>query len=129
MESSESMNEDERDRLVTDEAIEAALRGLPAVNVPRDLEAKLIAGIPRARVSLQRTPKRPRHWQWLVLSASVAAILLVTIGIAGWRANRKAVSESGRTSPSANSAMVAVTVVQTKETDPCNILPPLHNWR
>jgi hypothetical protein len=129
MKSSESMNDDERDRLVTDEAIEVALRKLPAANVPRDLEAKLIAGIPPAKVSLQRTPKRARHWEWLVLSAAVAAILLVTIGVAGWRANRKAVSEPDRTSPSANSAMVAVTVVQTKETDPCNILPPLHNWR
>jgi hypothetical protein len=117
------MNDDDR---LTDEAIEAALRGLPTIDVPRELEARLHAGIPRTKV-IAKTGRKPMRWrEWLAVSA---AVLLVMASIAAWRAGEKMTTVSGTTSPNPNQDMVAVSFVQTKETDPCNILPTLHDWQ
>jgi hypothetical protein len=119
---------DDGERL-TDEAIEAALRGLPAIDVPRDLEAKLIAGTPRAKVITKPNRKPLRVREWLAVTAAIAAVLLVVVSIAAWQAGQKMTTVRGTTSPNPNQAVVVVSFVPTKETDPCNILPTFHDWQ
>lgn len=114
---------------LTDEAIEAALRGLPSIDVPRDLEAKLIAGIPRARVIVKQNRKPMRLREWLAVSTAIAAVLLVMVSIAAWQAGQKMTTVRGTTSPNSNQAVVVVSFVPTKETDPCNVLPTHHDWQ
>jgi hypothetical protein len=47
MKPDDSLNDESRDGSWSIEAIEAALRRLPAIDVPRGLEEKLVAAIPR----------------------------------------------------------------------------------
>jgi hypothetical protein len=114
---------------LTDELIEAALRRLPAVHVPRDLEAKLVAGITRAKVTVTKSKTPWQLREWLALGAAIAAVLLVMVSIAAWHAGQKMTAVRGTTSPNANQAVVAISFVPTKETDPCNVLPTLHDWQ
>jgi hypothetical protein len=121
------MNHD--DERMTDEAIEAALWGLPAVDVPRDLEAKLIAGIPRAKVIAKPIRRPMRLREWLALTVAIAAVLLVMVSIAAWHTGHKKTMASGNASPNSIQGVVAISFIPTKETDPCNILPTLHDWQ
>jgi hypothetical protein len=118
---------DDRERL-TDEAIEVALRCLPIVDVPRDLEAKLIAGIARAKVIAKPNRRSKRVRELFAVGVAIAAVMLVMVSIAAWQAGQKMTTVRGATSPNSNQVVV-VSFVPTKETDPCNILPTLHDWQ
>jgi hypothetical protein len=120
------MNGKDREQFATDEAIEAALRGLPEIEVPRELEAKLVAGIPAPKVEMQVRPRRSRLAEGLAVAAAIAAVVLVMVGIAWQSAQNKSVNPAP---PGNSNTMVAASFVQTKETDPCNILPTLPDWR
>jgi hypothetical protein len=113
----------DRDLSPSAEEVETSLRRLPAVNVPRDLEARLISAIPAASM----TTRRKRRWQSVRrlatfgIAATVAAIAVWLIG------HERRDPQSVAVSPLEVS--VVATTVQFKETDPCNILPPLADWR
>src|SRR5262245_56536468 len=116
-------DEFEHDETLSDAAIEAALRQLPPVAVPSGLEERVIAAIPRALPVVQRRPSasKLRERQWLGLAAVAAAMMLVVVSVGSWHGDRRGSSTIGPPQP--DGRMVVVTFVQTKETDPCNILP------
>lgn len=119
-------DDDEREASLSNEALEAALRRLPAVNVPRGLEAKLIAAMPRPVAEI-KSKHEPAAYLRLaavgVAAAAVAAAVLLSI--------LKPQSKDGPelVSAQAEAPAISVTMVEFKETDPCNILPPLANWQ
>jgi hypothetical protein len=122
-------DEFDHDESLSDAAIEAALRRLPPVAIPRGLEERVVAAIPRAMPALQRTSSasKLRERQWFGLATVAAAMLLVVVSVASWHGNRQGNSTIGPPRP--DGRMIVVKFVQTKETDPCNILPPLADWR
>jgi hypothetical protein len=122
-------NEFNDDPSLSDTAIEAALRRLPPVTMPRGLEERVVAAIPRVLPVVQRSASasKLRERQWFGLAAVAAAMVLVVVSVASWHGNRRSNSTIGPPRPEGR--MIVVTFVQTKETDPCNILPPLADWR
>jgi hypothetical protein len=112
-----------------DAAVEDELRRLPSAKVPIGLEATLIAAIPKdfrcaeTRVPGLATQHRLATW------ASVAAAILVLAAIVAPRGNRDVAG--GPAHPGDSKLLMQATpeLVVTKETDPCNILPPIPDWR
>jgi hypothetical protein len=112
------------------EALEEQLRRLPEPKVPEDLEAKLIAAIP-AVASIPQVA-RPRKWQWsagAVVAAAAALVVLFLLLPRGRNpdaAQRPSAPDNRRLTQSTRGALA---INSLKETDPCNILPPLPDWR
>jgi hypothetical protein len=117
------------DQALSDAALEAALHRLPSVEIPRGLEDRVVAAIPRVLPVVQRRSSggKLRERQWLGLAAVAAAMVLVVVSVASWHGSGRDNSTVGPPRP--DGRMVVVKFVQTKETDPCNILPPLADWR
>ena len=104
--------------------IESALRQLPAVNVPANLEASLIAAIPAPRV----IAREKRQWQ-SVRRLAVVGVAATVVGIAVWLIGQERGDPQSVAVSQSEAAVVAAPTIQSKETDPCNILPPLADWR
>jgi hypothetical protein len=62
------------------------------------------------------------------MKVGVAAALLVSIAILFFHRERQVALDSQRTNVKSE-ATVEFKPVLSKETDPCNILPPLEGWR
>src|ERR1700741_2763752 len=112
-------DEFDHDESLSDAAIASALRRLPPVAVPRGLEERVVAAIPRTLLVVQRgsSVRKFRERQWLGLAAVAAAIVLVVVSVASWHGDREGNSTIGVPRP--DGRLVVVTFVQTKETDPC----------
>jgi len=105
-------------------ALEAALRGLPQPRPPENLEAKLLAGIPRiAPAPVSRT----RAWWPLAAGLGVAAVALVLAAILFWGD----LVDGPQPAPSALGDVSLRHMLpdevrdHSKETKPCDVLPPL----
>jgi hypothetical protein len=107
-----------------DQALVEQLRRLPTPVVPEGLEDRLIAGIPRP-VS---TKTQLRQWKVLAALSAVAAAVVIlaflsqldhlTKGTRTGSANKSREVVAARPAPS----------LDPKETDVCNVLPPLGDW-
>ncbi len=124
------MNPDKRPAQETPglEAVEAGLRRLPTPQVPEGLEARLIAAIPahacvaKARVS--------RRWRWhFGAAAATAAALAVFVLWPRPRDPNLAQRPNAEKNASQGIDSAPNPSAELKDTDPCNILPPLPEWR
>jgi len=115
------MTPDERGRL---EDLEAQLRGLPRPQVPPDLADRLIAKIPTGRAA----PRDAMPWRWVAVPLVAAAALLIVL-LPQPRARDMARRVRSTTITTSKPDTDVIVRSYTKETDPCNILPPLPDWR
>jgi hypothetical protein len=109
------------------ESLVNRLRRLPEPLVPNLLEAKLLAAVPtRAR----HTAVPRRAGKWCVAVGAIAAVVLAAVvtwprvrgNNAGPKTEIATIQTNAPQSPRFNRH-------DSKETDPCNILPPLADWR
>lgn len=111
------------------EGLKKQLRQLPQPRPPEDLEAKLLAAIPP--VAAMASIARPRMWRWFTAAgtAAVAALLMCLLLPRGEapKAARKPSPLSGSSRDDSATRLVIINCL--KETDPCDILPPLPDWR
>ncbi len=114
------------------ERIEESLLRLPPIDVPAGLESKLIAAIPRVAVDAhvqKNRPARPSYRRWIAFSA--AAVVLIGLGTVLRFSNDERTTVPGELAKNDNrtGSVVGMKLAISKETDPCNILPPLGDWR
>jgi hypothetical protein len=135
--------------------LEEQLRQLPKPKLPDGLEAKLLAaipaiicpkttcgaGVPPAHAaetaapqtqSLTTVPKAapPKIRRWLAgaaIAVAAAGILFCLVSQSR-NPNVSRQPNSSNENPTAPSAPHSLAVINMKETDPCNILPPLPDW-
>ena len=102
------------------------LRYLPAPRVPDGLEGKLLSAIPVR--STQAARRRSSGWV-CVLGAAAVVVLAVVFGRPTSR--REAEREGNRVALVQSPAphFDPFENHDSKETDPCNILPPLSDWQ
>ncbi|NLE62125.1 MAG: hypothetical protein GX616_27525 [Planctomycetes bacterium] len=96
--------------------------------MPEDLEAKLIAAIPAAAPARRRN--RAATWRWAAgvgLAAAAALALVVLLSHRHEPDRRRSPVVSDGRAESTPSGLLASS--DPKETDPCDILPPLPEWR
>lgn len=101
------------------------LRRLPTPNVPEGLEDRLIAGMPRP------VPGKSQWFQWQVL-AGLSAVAAVAVLLAVLFEPTHSMKDFGSGSPNDNRNVVGAwpaLSLNPQETDPCNVLPPLGDWR
>lgn len=108
----------------TDEAeLIEQLRRLPKVNVPDGLRESLLQAVPQGPRRIHQSPKRGRR---KLVTIAIAASLLLTVGTSFTTGpsgsgdateSRAPPTASDVVSDNSNSSI-------SKETDPCNILPP-----
>jgi hypothetical protein len=115
------------------EQIEEALLRLPPIDVPAELESTLIAAIPRGVVEPtvpKEWPARPGYRRWIAFSAA-AVVVLIVLGTMQLFLNEERTKVPGELAKNDNrtGSVVAIKLAISKETDPCNILPPLGDWR
>jgi hypothetical protein len=128
MEADEQRNLDSEQSLPGIETLEEQLRRLPQPAVPDNLEAKLTAAIPTffpARAS--RPPLRWSRWWIASAGALTAAAAACAVLI-----NLHSVPDGDRQSDGGANGTINILsqrfgICDPKETDPCNILPPLSN--
>jgi hypothetical protein len=110
------------------EAIEDRLRRLPAPRVPEGLEARLIAAFP-ARSALP-VARAARRWRWAVAAAVAAAAAVACFML--WPRTREPDVTQRSSIPEERGPGIepgSLAVIDPKDFDPCNILPPLPDWR
>lgn len=117
--------EDKRD-LMTLAELEAGLRRLPKPPVPEGLEAALMAGIPAARPHPTAGSRIRSH----LLAALAGSAIAVLILIVAYALLSGAPGTGGTTAPGVlrNTSPLFVGVgihAHVRETQPCEILPPL----
>jgi hypothetical protein len=114
--------------LFSDEALEAALRSLPPVDVPMGIEGRLIAAIPRPLVVAR--PIRPSVWQrhWLAIGTAAAIVVAATVVFALRGESDKGPLANDSAGTRTPAEALAIHDIHSKEIDPCNILPPIPDW-
>jgi hypothetical protein len=114
--------------LFSDEALESALRDLPPVKVPAALEGRLIAAIPR-QLTVAR-PERHTAWRrsWLVVGTAAAVAVAASVVISV-REDNDDPQRNDLAAAGIPSDVLAIRDIHSKEIDPCNILPPIRDWR
>jgi hypothetical protein len=112
------------------EPLEAQLRRLPRPAVPEDFEAKLTAAIPASLPARVRRTLPKGFWRWAGGAGVAAAVVAVCAvrplfqGAPGAARRSEAVKSGG-----VNLLSSQIAISDPKETDPCDILPPLPDWR
>ncbi len=112
-------------------SLETELRCLSKVEVPETLEARLLAAIPRMPTETARRRRiRWRRWTIGAVSAAAAAALIIAAVMLPLHRStqnfQKSVGVSTDTSPP---YVLGDQITRSEETRPCDILPPLPNWR
>ena len=106
------------------EAIVDQLRRLPTPDVPEGLEDRLIAGIPRP------VSAKTRLAPWKVLAA-VSAVTAAGVILVFLSTLHRFTKDPGTGAASDSRDVVGAWPARSldpKETDPCNVLPPLGDW-
>ena len=134
MKSNAPPNDDDAGPWASEWALEESLRRLPTPGTPPGLGARLIGAIPRHEVVRKVSPSPLARRRWFAW-ASLAAAILVLATIVAQRGDRDvavgppsgvAVGPPSGSGDDRQGTQRTVFVV-TKETDPCNILPPLRD--
>jgi len=108
--------------------LEKQLRRLPKPKVPEGLEARLIAAIPPAASAGRR--HRAAIWRWVAgAGIGAAAVLALSVVLSDRHTGDVDRSPTVSNGGPANPVSVPLASNNTKETDPCNILPPFPDWR
>ena len=110
------------------EAVEDRLRRLSAPQAPEGLEARLIAAIP-TRPAVAGAPAS-RRWRWPVLAGLAAAVAWALFAF--WpRSQDSNVAQRPSALKEATPGIKpgSLAAIDPKDFDPCNILPPLPDWR
>jgi len=129
MKSNDPIDDLDREQLESVESLEDRLRKLPPVGVPCGLEAKLIAAIPQQHsTTLKETHAPARFLRWAMFSAAAILVFVVALVLSADYWSMTPVTK-GPSRSDDQDGRIAVTLVNFKETDPCNILPPLPDWR
>jgi hypothetical protein len=111
------------------ETLEARLRRMPQPAAPNDLEAKLTAAIP-ARFPSRAVRTLPRWIRWWAAGAGAAAAAAVCLVLIHSQGAPDGARQSGAgPSGAMNILSQRFGICDPKETDPCNILPPLSEGR
>jgi hypothetical protein len=127
MNSNEPTYGDDHDASASIAALEDALRRLPQISVPSDLEGKLMAAIPQRTAVAERRASLKQYVWWFAFSAAAAVIISASILLG--RSEERIDRPEGITTADGREGSLVVDLVLSKETDPCNILPPLGDWR
>jgi len=110
--------------------LEARLRQIPKPTVPVGLQDKLIAGIvvPVNEPVVRRAQQRLRRLS--VYSAAAVALVAICCMFLWPKRDAESVRPTSvAKTKNADRAMTVLVSVQPKDIDPCNILPPLPDWR
>jgi hypothetical protein len=110
------------------EPLEEQLRRLPKPKAPDGLEAKLLAAIPVQTAVPKAAPPKIRRWLAGAAIAVAAAGILFCLVSQLRNPNVSQQPNSSNENPTVPSAPHSLAVINMKETDPCNILPPLPDW-
>lgn len=113
-------------------SLEEELRRLPKVNVPDTLEQRLLAAIPETQAAtVSRSRVRWRCWAVGVGSAvAAAAVIAATVMLPLHRSTDDPDGSAGvLTDTSSLCVLGDQTNAHSQETMPCDVLPPLPDWR
>ncbi len=112
-------------------SLETELRRLPKVEVPETLEARLLAAIPRMPTETARRRRiRWRRWTIGVGSAAAAAALIIAaVMLPLHRSTENFQKSMGVSTDTSPPYVLDDRITRSEETRPCDILPPLPNWR
>jgi hypothetical protein len=140
------MNEEANGRSFDFSDLEAQLRRLPAPVPSPELERRLLAGIPESPVVSAGPHRRAR---WIVALATVAAVVMVAVGLGQFFHRRSGASHDLARRPAASSKDTSMVLASSSrarlnnsspelilgttmsrllgQTKPCDILPPSQN--
>jgi hypothetical protein len=107
------------------EQLAEQLRRLPKPDVPDGLQEKLLAAIPTTATLRKSSTARRRYRRAVIAIVATAAGIAFVFMHAGRPPEAPLRPQEMHTAGNAHSMPHSLAIVDVKETDPCNILPPL----